>query len=194
LPNPEGYKLHKREQEEMPPRNRQVLDELLKVHYPKTTDGVRFEAMASFITSCFFKDLNYQRGWITKGSADRGVDFVGRLKIGESGMSQTSIIVLGQSKRYTSQISGEQVTRVASRMTRGYIGVVVTLSTFSDGTQKEIYGDRLPIILINGKKASELLLNYMNEHRKSLHELVQIQDAWASENIGGDNYNAILNA
>lgn len=185
--------LSSKEQMDMPLRNRQLLDDLLKIHYPDPIrDGVKFEAMASFITNCFFRDSNYYRGWITRGTADRGVDFVGRLKIGDSGMSQTSLIVLGQSKRYKSQISGEKVTRIASRMTRGYIGVVVTLDTFSEHAQREIHEDKLPIILINGKKVSELLLNYMNEHRISLHELVEMQNSWSKENIGSYDYSTIL--
>ena len=32
----------------------------------------------------------------------------------------------------------------------------------------------------------------MNEHRISLEDLVKTQDDWAQKNIGGDNYNAIL--
>ena len=92
-----------------------------------------------------------------QGSGDRGVDFVGKL-IGDNGMSQTSVIVLGQSKRYKDQISGEKVTRIASRMTRGYIGVVVTLGTISLPAQKEIHDDKLPIILINGKKSQNYYL------------------------------------
>lgn len=188
------YHLFKvQDQKKMPSKNQRVLDELLSKHYPDALkDGIRFEAMASFITTCFFEEFNYSRGWITKGSGDRGVDFVGKLKIGDNEMSQTSVIVLGQSKRYKDQISGEKVTRIASRMTRGYIGVVVTLGTISIPAQREIYEDKLPIILINGKKVTELLLNYMNEHRVSLEDLVMAQDDWAQENIGGDNYNAIL--
>ncbi len=152
-----------KEQSSMPVRNTQIIDELLNKHYPNpTVDGIRFEALASFITVLFFNNEKYHRGWITIGSGDRGVDFVGRLDIGDDDFSKTSIIVLGQSKRYKSAISGEKLTRVASRMTRGYIGVVVTLNTFTSQAQAEIKDDKLPIILINGKKVSELLLNYIN--------------------------------
>jgi hypothetical protein len=182
-----------KEQKEMPLQNNQLLTALLNKHYPNPiVDGIRFEAMASFIASCFFKNHNYLRGWITQGSADKGVDFVGRLKIGDSGISQTSLIVLGQSKRYKSQISGEKVTRIASRMTRGYIGIVVTLGTISIPAQKEIHDDKLPIILINGRKVTELLLTYINEHQISLEELVKRQDEWALLNMGSDDYNSVL--
>ncbi len=123
----------------MPERNKKILEDLLNVHYPNPTlDGIRFEAMASFITELYFNTEKYFRGWITVGSGDRGVDFVGRLDIGDDDFSKTSIILLGQSKRYKNSISGEKLTRVASRMTRGYIGVVVTLSTFTQPAQAEI--------------------------------------------------------
>jgi len=169
-----------------------IIDELLQKYYPDAVkDGVRFEAMASFVTKLFFKDKNYFRGWVTPGTADRGVDFVGRLDIGH-GMSSTSIIVLGQSKRYKNSISGERLTRVASRMTRGYIGVVVTLDTFTRQAQEEIKDDRLPIILINGKKVAELLLTYMNQTNKKLDEIVAEQDEWAKHNLGSQHYDSIL--
>jgi len=190
-----SYKtVNKHEQLNMPDRNRKLIDELLNKHYPDPTrDGLRFEALASFITELYFSDSKYYRGWITVGSGDRGVDFVGRLDIGDDDFSKTSLIVLGQSKRYKSQISGEKLTRVASRMTRGYIGVVITLDTFSEPAQSEIQDDKLPIILINGKKVSEILLNYMNLTGKSISEIVDEQDVWAKDNIGSEHYDAILN-
>ena len=177
----------------MPAQNKQIIDELLNVHYPNpTVDGIRFEAFASFVTTLFFEKFNYERGWITVGTGDRGVDFVGRLDIGHDFLSKTSIIVLGQSKRYKSAISGERLTRVASRMTRGYIGVVITLDVFSVPAQHEIKDDKLPIILINGAKLSELVLTYMNKHALTLKEIVEIQDTWAKDNLGSSHYDSIL--
>ena len=118
---------------------------------------------------------------------DRGVDYVGRLDIGDDEFSKTSIIVLGKSKRYKNSISGEKLTMVASRLTRGYIGVVVTIGTFTSLAQAEIKDDKLPIILINGKKVSELLLTYMNLSVKSLNQIVMNQDEWAVRNIGTEH-------
>lgn len=186
--------LSEKEQSNMPNRNREIIDQLLNVHYPNPVkDGIRFEALASFVTKLYFNSEKYYRGWITVGSSDRGVDYVGRLDIGDDDFSKTSIIVLGQSKRYKNSISGEKLTRVASRMTRGYIGVVVTLSTFTSAAQAEIKDDKLPIILINGKKVSELLLTYINLSGKSLSTIVKEQDNWANDNIGTEHYDTILN-
>jgi hypothetical protein len=183
------------EQRQLPVRNKSILNELLNVHYPDPVkDGIRFEAMASFIASLYFEGQRYNRGWITIGTGDRGVDFVGRLDIGHDSFSNTSIIVLGQSKRYKNSISGERLTRVASRMTRGYIGLVITLDTFTRQAQEEIKDDKLPIILINGKKVSELLLNHINKTNKSLGELVAEQDLWAKSNLGTQSYDSILHS
>ena len=182
------------DQSKMPLKNQSVIDSLLTEHYPDPKrDGIRFEALASFITKLYFSSEKYFRGWITKGSGDRGVDYVGRLDIGDDNFSKTSIVVLGQSKRYRGSISGEKLTRVASRMTRGYIGVVVTLSTFTSAAQEEIKDDKLPIILINGKKVSEILLTYINKSGKSLKQIVSEQDEWSKENIGSKHYSTILN-
>lgn len=181
------------EQRDLLPNNKKIIDDLLNIHYPDPiNDGIRFEALASFITTLYFSDKNYYRGWITVGSGDRGVDFVGRLDIGHDSFSNTSIIVLGQSKRYKNPISGERLTRVASRMTRGYIGVVVTLDVFTKQAQEEIKDDKLPIILINGKKVSELLLTYINKSGKNLSEIVKEQDEWAKDNLGTLHYDSIL--
>lgn len=180
------------EQRQMPTQNKKILDDLLNKYYPNISDGVRFEALASFITELYFENFSYYRGWITIGSGDRGIDFVGRLDIGHDSFSSNSIIVLGQSKRYKSSISGERLTRVASRMTRGYIGVVVTLDTFTQYAQQEIKDDKLPIILINGRKASELLLNYINKTGKTLGEIVKTEDLWAKSNIRTVHYSSII--
>ena len=177
--------ISEKEQSKMPLKNKKIIDDLLNLHYPDPKkDGLRFEAMASFIATLYFNTQKYLRGWITVGSSDRGVDFVGRLDVGDDDFSKTSIIVLGQSKRYKNSISGEKLTRVASRMTRGYIGVVVTLNTFTSPAQKEIRDDKLPIILINGKKVSELLLTHINKSGKTLKEIVHEQGEWSKENIG----------
>ncbi len=181
------------DQNKMPPQNKNIINELLIRYYPNpSSDGIRFEALASFITYLYFENFNYNRGWITIGSGDRGVDFVGRLDLGHDSFSSNSIIVLGQSKRYKSSISGERLTRVASRMTRGYIGVVVTLDTFTQQAQQEIKDDKLPIILINGKKVSELLLTYINKTGKTLEEIVNAEDVWAKSNLRTVHYSSII--
>ena len=72
--------------------------------------------MAAFITELFFdkhsnnpnQSFKYETGWVTPGSGDEGVDFVGRLDIGNDTFANSSIIILGQSKRYTKEIKAER--------------------------------------------------------------------------------------
>ena len=81
------------------------------------------------------------------------------------------------------------------------IGVLRQLSAIFD-TRKlgytsslvamEIKDDKLPIILINGKKVSELLLTYINKSGKKLTEIVKEQDEWAKDNLGTLHYDSIL--
>ena len=185
-------------------KNKNIIQSLLNDCYPHrdlvdnrtaNINALRFESMAAFITELYFKECgyNYKTAWITKGTGDRGVDFVGRLDIGDDSFSRNNLIVLGQSKRYSNQISGESLTRVASRMTRGYMGVVITLDTFSEPGQREIKDDRLPIIMLNGHKVSQLLLNYINETRKTLNDIVEERDDWMKNNTKDHNdYDAVF--
>lgn len=189
-----------KEQMSLENKNQKILDELLYTHYP-IKRAIEFESMAAFITELFFdkhsnnpnQSFKYETGWVTPGSGDEGVDFVGRLDIGNDTFANSSIIILGQSKRYTNKIKGESLTRIASRMTRGYMGVVVTLDAFATAGQKEIKKDKLPIIMINAKKATELLLNYMNLTGKKLPDIVQERDNWFNENKANHPYELILN-
>ena len=75
----------------------------------------------------------------------------------------------------------------------GGSGYYETLDTFTRQAQREINDDKLPIILINGKKVSELLLNYMNKTNRTLKSIVEEQDQWAKINLGTENYETILN-
>ncbi len=70
--------------------------------------------------------------------------------------------------------------------------IILSISLTSPA-QAEIKDDKLPIILINGKKVSELLLTYMNLSGKTLKQIVEEQDEWAEENIGTEHYDSILN-
>ena len=71
--------------------------------------------------------------------------------------------------------------------------MVVTLDTFSESGQKEIKDDRLPIIMLNGHKVSQLILNFMNLTRKTLNEIVEERDEWMSNNVQEHNdYDAVL--
>ncbi|MGC7872096.1 restriction endonuclease [Desulfosporosinus sp. SYSU MS00001] len=113
----------------------------------------RFEAMALFITQRIFKKsgTEFVRGWITSPTGDGGADFIGRLEIG-SGFSKLRTVVLGQAKceKLSSPTNGRDVARTVARLKRGWIGVYVTTSYFSESVQQEIIEDQYPLMLVNG--------------------------------------------
>ena len=52
-------------------------------------------------------------------------------------------------------LSGTHIARTVAKLRRGWLGVYVTTSYFSDKVQIEILEDKYPILLINGKILSE---------------------------------------
>jgi hypothetical protein len=129
----------------------------------KYYDGkkAKFELLASRVVNGILSQsgANYLEGWVTRASADGGIDFVGRLDVGH-GFSRVKIIVLGQAKceKPTSGTSGVDLARTVARLKRGWIGAYVTTSFFTDKSQKEIAEDQYPLITVNGKElAAEVL-------------------------------------
>ena len=121
---------------------------------------LRFENLASIVTEHLIKKSakNYKAGWITKGSGDSGIDFIGRMDIG-TGFGSAKLIVLGQAKceSLNSATGGNHIARTVAKLKRGWLGVYVTTSYFSDPAQIEILEDKYPLLLINGKKLAELV-------------------------------------
>jgi len=120
----------------------------------------RFEALALFVTEQILKQSGdmFRRGWITSATGDGGADFIGRLDIG-SGFSSIKIIILGQAKceQLNTPTNGQHIARTVARLKRGWIGVYVTTSYFSEPVQQEIIEDQYPILMINGLKIAEVL-------------------------------------
>ena len=121
---------------------------------------LRFENLAAIVTEYLIKKTskNYKAGWITKGSGDSGIDFIGRMDIG-TGFGSAKVIVLGQAKceSLNSPTGGNHIARTVDKLKRGWLGVYVTTSYFSDPVQIEILEDKYPLLLINGKKLAELV-------------------------------------
>ena len=116
--------------------------------------------MASITTLNFFIPGTFS----TPASSDGGVDFYGRLEIG-NGFGKAKFIVLGQAKCETpnTPTSGNHIARTVARLRRGWIGVYVTTSFFSEPVQREIIEDEYPIMLINGLKLAQTLLKIMHD-------------------------------
>ena len=139
---------------------------LEQIYHRFDDDKHAFESLAAKVASRVLAgaDSPYRQGWITKAGGDGGLDFVGRLDIGQ-GVSSTPIVVLGQAKCVltSSSISPDQVARLVARLKRGWIGVFVTTGSFSRQAQIEIVDDQYPVVLIHGKTLAEEVLNIAAE-------------------------------
>ncbi|HNV10177.1 MAG TPA: restriction endonuclease [Propionibacteriaceae bacterium] len=116
----------------------------------------------------------YQQGWLTRAGGDGGMDFVGRLDVGNTS-SQAPLVVLGQAKCVDpgSIISPDQVARVVARLRRGWIGVFVTTGSFSQQAQVEIVDDEYPIVLIPGRSLAEAVRQLAEQgHRGDVSALL----------------------
>jgi hypothetical protein len=126
----------------------------------------RFEALASRVTQNILQrnGIIFKQGWITPPGSDGGTDFVGRIDIG-SGFASTKLVVLGQAKceKLDTPTGGNHVARTVARLRRGWVGVYVTTSYFSEAVQREVVGDQYLIILVNGLELSRVVLHLIQE-------------------------------
>ena len=126
----------------------------------------RFELLASRVVQGLISNSggHYQEGWITRGSGDGGVDFVGRVDLG-TGFSKVKILVLGQAKceKPTSGTSGRDLARTVARLKRGWVGAYVTTSFFTEMSQIEIFEDQYPLLTVNGLALAEEALRLQIE-------------------------------
>lgn len=141
----------------------------------------RFELLASRVVMSHVNRHGgkYLEGWVTKGSGDGGIDFVGRIELG-SGFASTPIVVLGQAKCESPKTatSGIDIARTVARLKRGWVGAYVTTSYFSRPSQIEITEDQYPLIKINGLTlAQEALSLQQLAGQKSLSDYLQNLEA-----------------
>jgi Restriction endonuclease AspBHI N-terminal/Restriction endonuclease len=135
-------------------------------HYKRTGtyEGVgehRFEGLASEVVGTALRESGqYRPGWITKRSGDGGVDFVSRLDIG-AGAGALKLVVLGQAKCVAESAppaSGLDLARTVARLDRGWVGAFVTTGHFSEQAQREVIGDRFPLLLLSGRQVGEAVV------------------------------------
>lgn len=130
--------------------NGKTLEAVYRFYEPRRH---RFEALASLACESMVRGTGaaYRRGWLTRGTGDGGLDFVGRLDIGE-GLAGTKLVVLGQAKceRIDTATGGVHIARTVARLRRGWVGAYVTTSFFSEAVQREVYEDQYPVLLLNG--------------------------------------------
>lgn len=118
-----------------------------------TTGRHRFELLASRVVMSHVNSYGggYTEGWVTRGSGDGGVDFVGKVRLG-SGFAAMDVVVLGQAKCEAPDkpTNGVALARTVARLKRGWIGAYVTTSFFSKQSQLEVIEDAYPLIKISG--------------------------------------------
>lgn len=146
----------------------------------------RFEALAAVVTQRILQKSGgtYHFGWITQSGADNGIDFVGRLDLG-SEFSKVKIIVLGQAKceKPTSPTNGVHLARTVARLRRGWIGVYVTTSYFSESSQAEIIEDQYPLLPVHGLRLAREVRELMSESgfgsiKEYLEDIDRRHDGW----------------
>ena len=142
-----------------------------------------FEGLASYVAARIIGH-NCKRGWVTKRSGDMGIDFVCRLDVGDPGsqLSRTPIVVLGQAKCQRSLISAPDLARVVARLQRGWMGVYVTTSEFSEPAQLELAQDKYPLLLVNGKRLIQELERAAVAEGLTLQELLIRETDWYHAN------------
>ena len=118
------------------------------------------------------------------------MDFVGRLDIKNhfapspagTVLGGTRMLVIGQAKCRTDYLKSEEaardISRVAARLQRGYIGIYVTTGAFKESTQREVAIDGYPIVLINGRQLADLLNQYKNRVGKKIKVILEECDEW----------------
>jgi hypothetical protein len=146
-----------------------------------------FEALASGVASRILGSGGgrYLEGWITQVSGDGGADFVGRLDLGV-GFSTVKLVVLGQAKceSITTPTNGNSIARTVARLRRGWIGVYVTTSYFSEQVQAEVLEDKYPILLVNGLRVAQEVAQWSHEAGLTVEELLLRLSASYDERIG----------
>ncbi len=113
-----------------------------------------------------------------------GIDFVCRLDVGDRGsqLSRAPIVVLGQAKCQKKPISAPDLARVVARLQRGWMGVYVTTSVFSEPAQLELTEDKYPLVLINGKRLARELEQATVDEGLTVRELIDRETAWYQAN------------
>lgn len=132
-------------------REAKALDEIYTFY--SSVGKHRFELLASRVVMSIINTNggSYTEGWVTRGSGDGGVDFVGKVRLG-IGFAGTEVVVLGQAKceALDKPTNGVALARTVARLKRGWIGAYVTTSYFSKASQLEIIEDSYPLLKISG--------------------------------------------
>jgi hypothetical protein len=171
-------------------REAAVLDEILLFYAGARKH--RFEALAERICQLALgANGGYRTGWVTKASADRGIDFVARLDLGTA-VGPLRVVIAGQAKCQLGGSSPAELSRLASKLGRGWLGVFVTTGHFSQQAQMELQDDGYPILLIHGRHVAESVARECARSGTSTREFLEGVDATYDERIKVRNASEIL--
>jgi hypothetical protein len=170
-----------RRQDQLPEPGSRIstaLEDILRFYAPQRH---RFEGLAYAVTRKLLHSTGGQftEGWITPASGDGGADFIARLDVGR-GFGAVRQIVYGQAKcvGLTAGVDGKDIARTVARLKRGWFGVFVTTSYFSEPVQREVIEDEYPILLVSGKIVAETAYLLAQEQGcASVSEYLKLIDA-----------------
>lgn len=140
--------------------------------------GVQLEYLLKFLLEQLPTFTNVE---LTPPSGDRGVDLTGSIDLlADTHLSGTTTTVdfKAQAKNTTSSISGKELSRLASRIDDGEIGLFFTTSHFSHSAQKE-NSTTYPVRLFAAADLVELLLqtDLVESHRLSDEIVSEIKES-----------------
>lgn len=86
------------------------------------------------------------------------------------------LVVLGQAKceEPSTPTNGNSIARTVARLRRGWIGIYVTTSFFSESTQEEVIEDQYPIVMVDGLRLAKELAQAMSE--EGLRDVKELLD------------------
>ena len=149
-------------------------------HLPKS----RFEAVAERVAEASFRHAGlYRLGWVSRGSGDRGIDFIGRLDLGTNALP-LRIVVAGQAKCQLGASGVAELSRLAAKLNRGWVGVFVTTGHFSQPAQRELQDDGYPILLIAGRQVGEVIARESIQAGVSVVDYLKEIDAGYEQRLG----------
>jgi len=157
----------------------------------------RFEVVADFVTAEVLRAqrITYQPGWITKGSGDGGLDFVGRIDLDpDGGFPSSRQVLLGQAKceALAHPTSGNHIARLAARLRRGWFGAYVTTSFFSTSVQKEVLVDKYPLLMVHGARVAVTLRRHMVASGLTIDALLEGLDESYERRVGSGDPEQVL--
>ncbi|MFD1588128.1 restriction endonuclease [Halorientalis brevis] len=124
-------------------------------------DGPKKGEKLEYLIQYLMEDLeNISDVEMTADSGDKGVDLTGRIELlseTQLGGVDTAIDFKAQVKNTSSSISGRQLSRLASRIDDGEIGLFFTTSYYTKSAQEENLST-YPVRLFSGKDLVELLV------------------------------------